>query len=76
MVELSDLYVCVWRLFLGIFKDILDSIFHFSGTQTVFSTKMSTIVLGSWPLEIVIRWGKPYLSRLDEYPRKQKYPAM
>jgi hypothetical protein len=34
------------------------------------------ILLGSWPLEIVIRWGKPYLARLDEYPRKPKYPAM
>jgi hypothetical protein len=33
-------------------------------------------ILGSWPLEIVIRWGKPYLARLDKYPRKPKYPAL
>jgi hypothetical protein len=34
------------------------------------------VILGSWPLEIVIRWGKPYFARLDEYHRKHKYPAM
>jgi hypothetical protein len=33
-------------------------------------------ILGSWPLEMVIPWGEPYLARLDEYPRKPKYPAM
>jgi hypothetical protein len=42
----------------------------------VVRSHMQLDILGSWPLEIVIRWGKPYLGRLDEYPRKPKYPAM
>jgi hypothetical protein len=44
--------------------------------QWVANPLCTYTVLGIWLLEIVIRWGKPYLARLDKYPRKPKYPAL